>query len=336
MAKRVNCQLIGMPTCFSRGQVATANPTRQKMLSPTQSHRSQRPGRPGVSPEFPVFAHRKILLAAPLTVVTRESIDRPANCQTIGPASLASPLCDILLEDRSLAAAPCCREDSLSAAGFVPIAMTHRCQIVIPARLGSTRLAEKLLLRAGGKSILQHTFEAASRAALAGGVVVAVDDERLADEVRSFGGRALMTSPQCASGTDRIAEVARAMPDVELFVNVQGDEPEIDPATIDAVAAALIDDPTADMATVATPIRDLAVLEDPSCVKIVLAQSGRAVYFSRAEVPHRRDGVTRDVLMQEPPLYWHHIGLYAYRRGYFDWYAGRPPRPLEQTERLEH
>ncbi len=213
--------------------------------------------------------------------------------------------------------------------------MTQRCQIVIPARLGSTRLAEKLLLRAGGKSILQHTFEAASRATVAAGVVVAVDDERLAAEVRCFGGRAVMTSPQCASGTDRIAEIARAMPDVELFVNVQGDEPEIDPQTIDAVAAALIDQPAADMATVAAPIHDLAVLNDPSCVKIVLAQSGRAVYFSRAVVPHRRDGVTQEVLFQEPPLYWHHIGLYAYRREFLEWFASQPPSPLEQSERLE-
>jgi 3-deoxy-manno-octulosonate cytidylyltransferase (CMP-KDO synthetase) len=274
------------------------------------------------------------LLAAPLTVEV--GIYRRARVvSNVWAASLAQPLCDILLGDRFAVASGCRRGEYLAANGGFPLAMTHRCQIVIPARLGSTRLAEKLLLRAGGKSILQHTFEAASRASVAGGVVVAVDDERLAEEVRSFGGRTLMTSPQCASGTDRIAEVARAMPEVELFVNVQGDEPEIDPATIDAVAAALIDDPTADMATVATPIRDLAVLEDPSCVKIVLAQSGRAVYFSRAVVPHCRDGVTSEVLMQEPPLYWHHIGLYAYRRGFLDWFASRPTSPLEQSERLE-
>jgi 3-deoxy-manno-octulosonate cytidylyltransferase (CMP-KDO synthetase) len=213
--------------------------------------------------------------------------------------------------------------------------MNTRCQIVIPARLGSTRLAEKLLLRAGGKSILQHTFDAAARATIADAVVVAVDDERLAAEVRSFGGRAVMTSPECASGTDRIAEVARAMPDTELFVNVQGDEPEIDPTTIDAVAAALIDQPSADMATAATPIRELAVLEDPSCVKIVLAQDGRAIYFSRAAVPHCRDGLTAEVLSREPSLYWHHIGLYAYRREFLEWFARQPPSPLERSERLE-
>ena len=147
-----------------------------------------------------------------------------------------------------------------------------RSQIVIPARLASTRLSEKLLRRAGGKSILQHTYESASRSELCDSIVVAVDDPRLADEVTSFGGKAIMTSLACASGTDRIAEVASQFPDVDVFVNVQGDEPEIDPAAIDLVTKTLLDHPDASIATVATPIRDPRLLEDPSCVKIVMAE----------------------------------------------------------------
>ena len=221
-----------------------------------------------------------------------------------------------------------------------------KTQIVIPARLASTRLPEKLLRHAGGKSILQHTYEAASRASLCHHVVAAVDDPRLADEVASFGGQAIMTSAACESGTDRIAEVASQMPDVDLFVNVQGDEPEIDPAAIDLVIQTLLDHPLASMATVATPIRDPQRLLDPSCVKIVMAAinhdappefsfAGRAVYFSRAAVPFDRDGDAAVGLAAEPPIYWHHLGLYAYRRDFLVWFAAQPPSRLEQTERLE-
>ncbi|QDT08963.1 3-deoxy-manno-octulosonate cytidylyltransferase [Planctomycetes bacterium K23_9] len=215
------------------------------------------------------------------------------------------------------------------------------CQIVIPARLASTRLPEKLLRRAGSKSVLQHTFDAASASDVASGVIVAVDDQRIADEVESFGGRWIMTNPDCPSGTDRIAEVAAAMPNVDVFVNVQGDEPEISPAAIDLVAQALIDAPQADMSTVGTPIRNPALLDDPSVVKIVLALNknsagqGRAVYFSRSVVPHVRDGVTDEVLAAEPPIFWHHLGLYAYRREFLSWFAAQPPSQIEQSERLE-
>ncbi len=241
--------------------------------------------------------------------------------------------------------------------------MPPRCQIVIPARLASTRLSEKLLRVAGGKSILQHTFEAASRATIAEGVTIAVDDRRLAAECESFAASWVMTSEDCPSGTDRIAEVAQSMPNIEIFVNVQGDEPEIDPATIDKVATALIENPDADMATVGTPIRDLAILEDPSCVKIVLAAdqpatagastkgsgshcgsgshsgsgsiAGRAIYFSRSVVPHSREALTREILARDPPSHWHHIGLYAYRRQFLDWFSAQPPSHLETIERLE-
>lgn len=217
--------------------------------------------------------------------------------------------------------------------------MDSSCMIVIPARLASTRLPEKLLRKAGGKSILHHTYLAANRTENAGKVVVAVDDVRLAEEVDSFGGQWVMTSVDCASGTDRIAEVATAYPDVENFVNVQGDEPEIEPSAIDAVASALINDPEVDMATAGTPIRELELLNDSSVVKIVMssegAGQGRAVYFSRSVVPHSRDGIDQDLLNQEPPIYWHHLGLYAYRRGFLEWFAKQKTGRLEQIERLE-
>lgn len=210
-----------------------------------------------------------------------------------------------------------------------------RVQIVIPARLASTRLPEKLMLRVGGKSILQHTHEAASRSALASGVIVAVDDPRLADLVESFGGRAELTSPACQSGTDRVAEVAQRMPDTDVFVNVQGDEPEIDPAAIDLVAQMLLDHPEADLVTVAKPIRDGETLHDPNCVKVVVGDQRQALLFSRAAIPWVRDGAVADRLLDEPPLFWHHVGLYAYRRDFLLWFQSQPPAVLEMTERLE-
>jgi 3-deoxy-manno-octulosonate cytidylyltransferase (CMP-KDO synthetase) len=212
-------------------------------------------------------------------------------------------------------------------------------QIVIPARLASTRLPEKLLRRAGGKSVLQHTYESASRSKLSESLVVAVDDPRLADEVASFGGKAIMTSRECASGTDRIAEVAARFSDVDVFVNVQGDEPEIDPAAIDLVIKTLLNHSDASIATVATPIRDSRLLNDPSCVKIVMGGMidgcGRAIYFSRAAVPMDRDANVDNLLAEDPPIYWHHIGLYAYRREFLQWFSDQPPSRLEQVERLE-
>jgi 3-deoxy-manno-octulosonate cytidylyltransferase (CMP-KDO synthetase) len=218
--------------------------------------------------------------------------------------------------------------------------MSTQTIIVIPARLASTRLPEKLLRRAGGKSVLQHTFEAAKRSRVSSGVVVAVDDPKLASEVERFDGVVIMTSPLCQSGTDRLAEVAAKMPEIDVFINVQGDEPEIDPRAIDLVAQTLLDHPEADIATIARPIRDRETLNDPSRVKIALANDGeraggRALYFSRSVIPYVRDGVTDELLSAEPPVFWHHLGLYAYRRSFLAWFATQTPSPLEQFERLE-
>ncbi|OYP29823.1 3-deoxy-manno-octulosonate cytidylyltransferase [Rhodopirellula sp. MGV] len=217
-----------------------------------------------------------------------------------------------------------------------------KTQIVLPARLASSRLHEKLLQVVAGKTVLQHTYEAASRAKSAtSGVIIALDDPRLTEAVESFGGRWIMTPQDCASGTDRIAYVAEQMPDVDLFINVQSDEPEIDPESIDAVAAALLSDSNADLSTAATPIRSAAALTDPGIVKVVMANAddgagrGRAVYFSRACVPHDRDGDPSERLHQTPATYWHHLGLYAYRPDFLRWFASAPQSHLEQVEKLE-
>ena len=167
------------------------------------------------------------------------------------------------------------------------------------------------------------------------GVTVAVDDPKLAQEVRSFGGQVMQTSPLCQSGTDRLAEVAEVLEDVEVFVNVQGDEPEIDPGAIDLVATALVANPWAAIATVARPIREMATLNNPNCVKAVLGHGGRALYFSRAAIPYVRNGVTESMLANEPPLFWHHVGLYAYRREFLRWFASQAVGRIEEVEKLE-
>ena len=216
--------------------------------------------------------------------------------------------------------------------------MPNRCQIVLPARLTSSRLTEKLLRKAGGKTILQHTYEAASRSSFGDKIIVAVDDPKLANEVDSFGGQWIMTSKNCASGTDRLAEVAEAIPDAEIFINVQADEPEINPGSIDLVARTLIEDHDADMATVGNPIRNEEQLKNPACVKILMSKregKGRAMYFSRAALPFVREGIDESHLNAEPPIFWHHIGLYAYRRQFLTWFASQPPSRLEQLEKLE-
>jgi 3-deoxy-manno-octulosonate cytidylyltransferase (CMP-KDO synthetase) len=221
----------------------------------------------------------------------------------------------------------------MSQAQFVP--RIHRTSlIVIPARLASTRLPRKMLLRETGKSLVQHTFEAAGSAASPSGICVATDDEEIAAEVRSFGGEALLTSPACASGTDRVAEIARQRPDVDIFVNVQGDEPELAGQSIDLVIELLERDPALAMSTLATPIRRREQWLDPACVKVVFDARGRALYFSRSPIPFVRDW--HDSLLDaEPPNFYQHVGLYAYRREFLLQIAQMPTARLEQLEKLE-
>jgi len=206
--------------------------------------------------------------------------------------------------------------------------------IIIPARLASTRLPRKLLLRETGKPLIQHTYEAARRATRPAGICVATDCQEIFDEVRSFGGRAEMTDPAAPSGTDRVAEVARRLAEVDIIVNVQGDEPELAAASIDLVIRLLEEQPEAVMATLATPIRSRRQLEDPACVKVVFDLHGRALYFSRSPIPCPREWDDR-LLSADPPHFYQHVGLYAYRRKFLLKLADMRPSALEKIERLE-
>jgi 3-deoxy-manno-octulosonate cytidylyltransferase (CMP-KDO synthetase) len=206
--------------------------------------------------------------------------------------------------------------------------------VVIPARLASTRLPRKLLLAETGKPLLQHTYEAAGRAAKPSGMRVAADDEQIARAVRAFGGQVSMTSPDCASGTDRVAEIARSLDGVDIVVNVQGDEPELAGSSIDRVIELLEENPEMVMSTLATPIRSRSQLEDPACVKVVFDARGRALYFSRSPIPHARSW-SDSLLVAEPPCFYQHVGLYAYRRDFLLRLASLERTRLESLESLE-
>jgi 3-deoxy-manno-octulosonate cytidylyltransferase (CMP-KDO synthetase) len=212
--------------------------------------------------------------------------------------------------------------------------------VVIPARFASTRLPRKMLLRDTGKSLIQHTYEAASRARRPSAVVVATDHADIAAEVESFGGSVVMTSPDCQSGTDRVAEVARRLTQADLFVNVQGDEPEISADAIDRLIEMMEQVPTGGMATLCTPIRTPEQLAAPACVKVVFDSRGRALYFSRSPIPFVRDadpaacGLASPVF-NNPAIYFQHLGLYAYRRDVLLNFATLPTSTLEQAEKLE-
>jgi 3-deoxy-manno-octulosonate cytidylyltransferase (CMP-KDO synthetase) len=203
--------------------------------------------------------------------------------------------------------------------------------IVIPARFASSRLPGKPLLKATGKFLIQHVYEQACQSSAAA-VLVATDDERILNAVRSFGGVAVMTRGDHPSGTDRIAEVAAHL-DADVIVNLQGDEPLIAPATLDMLPSLLERDADADVATLAVPITSREQWHDPNCVKVVRDRHGRALYFSRSPIPFVRD----DEPDFGPPqqLFLQHLGLYAYRRTFLLELAGQAPQPLEQLEKLE-
>ncbi len=211
--------------------------------------------------------------------------------------------------------------------------------IIIPARLHSTRLPRKLLLRETGHSLLEHTWQAARRATRAQQIIIATDHAEIAEEAARFGAMAVMTDPEAASGTDRVAEVAARLSSVDIVVNVQGDEPELDGASIDRLIELLQENSSAVMATLATPIRSVAKWNDPNCVKVVMRADGQAAYFSRSPVPFIRDAQDSDqvqaILARDPPRFFQHLGLYAYRRDFLLQLASLAPTATEQLEKLE-
>ncbi|HUS23957.1 MAG TPA: 3-deoxy-manno-octulosonate cytidylyltransferase [Candidatus Binatia bacterium] len=214
--------------------------------------------------------------------------------------------------------------------------MSVTFKAVIPARLQSTRLPRKVLREIDGRPLVQHVWDAA-RASGAGEVLIAADDAGVAAAARAFGAEVVMTSPAHASGTDRLHEVARARgwSGETVVVNVQGDEPLMPPALIRQAAVLLAEDRGADIATLAHPLHELADWLNPNFVKVVLDARGRALYFSRAPIPWRRDGATREAPRLPEGLAFRHIGLYAYRVAALARFSALPPSALEQVEALE-
>jgi 3-deoxy-manno-octulosonate cytidylyltransferase (CMP-KDO synthetase) len=200
-----------------------------------------------------------------------------------------------------------------------------RIVAIIPARFQSSRLPGKPLADLGGRPMIEHVYRRAAEARSVDAVVVATDDERIAAAVERFGGIARLTRSSHPSGTDRLAEVAADL-SCEIVVNVQGDEPLIEPGMIEEVVAPLGADPALEMATLRRAIRDHAEYMNPNLVKVVVSRSGDALYFSRAPIPHARGGALTA---------YAHVGLYAYRRPFLLAYARLQPTPLELMESLE-
>lgn len=197
---------------------------------------------------------------------------------------------------------------------------------IIPARYASTRLPGKPLRDIAGKPMIVRVYERAIRAQRVHEVVVATDDERIRAAVEEHGGNAVMTRADHATGTDRLAEVAAQRPDCDLIINVQGDEPLIDPAVIDALVAPFEHDTALMMATAKTEITDAAEMENPNNVKVVTDRTGNALYFSRARIPYARNAGAK---------VYKHIGIYAYRRDFLLAYAKMAQTALECSESLE-
>ncbi|HJS58299.1 MAG TPA: 3-deoxy-manno-octulosonate cytidylyltransferase [Vicinamibacteria bacterium] len=210
---------------------------------------------------------------------------------------------------------------------------------IIPARYGSTRLPGKPLSDIHGKPMIQHVHEAASRARRVERVLVATDDMRIVAAVRAFGGEAILTSTRHATGTDRLAEAAQKT-DASIVVNVQGDEPMLDPTGIDAALGPMLDDASVAMSTLSLPLTDAGEMLSPTVVKVVTDARGDALYFSRSPIPHLRldppqDDAARAAEAIRRGLPRKHIGLYVYRREALARFASLPRSPLEEAEGLE-
>lgn len=203
---------------------------------------------------------------------------------------------------------------------------------IVPARYGSTRFPGKPLIPILGKSLIQRTVENAQRAKL-DQIIVATDDQRIYDHVRGFGGQVVMTSVDCMTGTDRLADVLQNHPDyltASVIVNIQGDEPCVDPEAINAICKGLLDDPTAVMCTAVTSIKSEEEALSPSIVKCVADKNGNALYFSRALIPSNKKNA-----FNHHGSYLRHIGIYAYRPSFILTYQKLTPTPLQMEEDLE-
>jgi 3-deoxy-manno-octulosonate cytidylyltransferase (CMP-KDO synthetase) len=204
--------------------------------------------------------------------------------------------------------------------------------VIIPARYQSSRLPGKPLLRETGKYLIQHVYEQASQARNIDKVIVATDDSRIVAAVESFGGYVIMTRRDHASGTDRVAEVAHGL-DADVIVNLQGDEPLIEPSAIEMLPSLLERNSEAAMATLAVPLISVERWHNPNCTKVVCDDRGRALYFSRSPIPYVRDG--QPDFAAQPPQFLQHLGVYAYRRAFLLRLAALEPAALEQLEKLE-
>ena len=202
--------------------------------------------------------------------------------------------------------------------------------VCIPARYDSTRFPGKVLAQDTGKYLVQHTYERACQATQAERVIIAADDERIVRAARTFGAECVLTRSDHQSGTDRIAEAVRDVP-ADIVINVQGDEPEIDPGHIDELAQLLLNHPDVPMATLATPLRRAEQVADPNIVKAITDTRGRAIYFSRCPIPYDRDHAGIGPADQ----YLRHIGIYAYRKDFLLTLTTLAQTPLEKREKLE-
>ena len=197
---------------------------------------------------------------------------------------------------------------------------------LIPARYASTRLPGKPLAPILGKAMVQRVYEQTQKATTVDDIWVATDDERICDAVFAFGGQSIMTSPDCASGTDRLAEASASI-DADIVVNVQGDQPFIDPLMIDEAVQPMLDDPTLPMSTLIHPIHRQEDFEDPGVVKAVIDLHGNGMYFSRSLIPAPHNDIAHQV--------YEHVGLYVYRKDFLTTLAALPQTLLEQVEGLE-
>ena len=202
--------------------------------------------------------------------------------------------------------------------------------VCIPARYASTRFPAKVLAQDTGKYLIQHTWEQARKAKLPQRVVIAADDERIVQAARQFGAECVLTSANHQSGTDRIAE-AVGKSDAGIVINVQGDEPQINPEHIDYLARLLLDDPDAPMAPLAAAVATREQIADPNVVKVIVDANGKAIYFSRSVIPYDRERAG----VGDVSHYLRHIGIYAYRRDFLLGITSLPQTPLEKLEKLE-